>query len=1136
MASDYVELHCHSCFSLLEGASTPLELVLRARALGYEALALTDHDGLYGAMEFARTARAWGLRPIVGAELTLQGGHHLTLLAETQQGYANLCRLISAALLSLEGQRPAPRRGGALVPLPPPSAQCADADTRGGTAASPPSDRPPLLTAGLPCPREWLSEGWPRPALDVLTLAQYAEGLIALTGCRRGEVPALLAAGQRRAAESTLDRLLTIFGRDHVFVELQRNLVQGEAQLLEELVGLARRRRIGYVATNNVHYHVRERHQLQDVMVAIRHRTTLDGSHRLRRENSEYYLKSPEEMAQLFAAYPEALRASVAIAARCRFDLSDTGYRFPDYPVPPGDTQDACLRRVCYQAALQKYGADGQLPPEVTDRLEEELALIQRHQLAGFFLIYRDLLLLARQVADDVRGWHASRLPADQPAGRGRGSSVGSIVCYLIGLSHIDPLRYNLFVGRFLNEELRSVPDIDLDFARDVREELILRVYQKFGPEHAALVCAFPTYRIRSAIRDVGKALGLPLTELDKLAKVSGGGSARHLAEEMAHLPEFRDKVDAPLWRDLVRLAHEISGMPRHVSQHVGGMVIASRPLVEVVPVEKARMPGRLVCQWDKDSVDDAGFVKIDFLALGMLSLVDECLDLIHERHGRRVDLSRIDFQDERVYDMICAGDTIGVFQIESRAQIQTLPRTRPRSLEDLTVEVAIIRPGPVVGRSVNPYIQRRQGRQPVTYDHPSLEPVLAETLGVIIYQEQVLQVAMAIAGFTAAQADQLRRAMSRKRSREAMQEIWQAFLDGARGRGVSDAVAETIFEKLLGFAEFGFPKSHSAAFALLAYQSAWLKLYYPAEFVCALLNAQPMGFYPPHVFLNDARRHGVGILRPDVNRGQARCTVEDGKVRLGLGRVAGLGGDTARAIVEERERAGPFTSLRDFVARTGLAREPIENLISVGAFSALERPPRGLLWELGLIYRPPSRQLPLPLPTEQDHVDLPEPTEWERMLADYGILNLSPDHHPMRQVRPFLPPGTATAAALARLRDGASVQIAGLVVCRQRPATAKGTVFHLLEDETGLANVVIHARLYDQRRPLVRREPFVLVRGRLQRRDDTINVIAHTIEPVRALPAFARATAHPTPAHRSPAATLTLIAPPAHNFAQGFR
>jgi error-prone DNA polymerase len=1072
----YAELHAHSNFSFLEGASHVDELVIRALELGYDSLALTDHDGLHGAMEFAQCARAWGLRPITGAEITLAGNgsdpslkagasapHHLTLLCETPRGYANLCRLLSHAHLDHE-------RG--------------------------------------------------RPRVEPEMLARHAEGLIALSGCRRGEIPRLVEQGRYREAEEAARRYARWFGPDNFFIELQDNLVYGDARRNRALADLAEHLGLGAVATGNVHYHDRARHRLQDVLVAIKNRTTLDASHRLRRENSEYSLRPPAEMAERFRPYgrpsgrnyPDAVANTLRIAERCRFDLTrDLDYRFPDYPVPEGETPDSYLRKVCRQEAARRYP---HYTGEVEERLERELALVERHGLAGFFLIHREILQLAEDVAREIKGRHNYG-----PPGRGRGSSVGSIICYLIGLSHIDPVENNLFLGRFLNEEMASVPDIDLDFPRDVREKLMLRVYEHFGRaqtgarpgEHVGLVATFPTYRIRGAIREVGKALGLPPAELDRLARVSEGGSAKQIGEEMSRLSHYRDKLGAPLWRHLVELSQQIAGFPRHISQHVGGMVISSRPLVELVPLEQSAMEGRVLIQWDKDSVDDARMIKIDFLALGMLSAVDDCLALIEEHRGRRVDLSRIDFRDERVYDAICAADTMGVFQIESRAQMQALPRTRPRSLEDLTVEVAIIRPGPIVGGSVNPYINRRMGKEPVTYDHPSLQPVLEETLGVILYQEQVLQTAMALAGFSAGQAESLRRAMSRKRSHEAIGRLKDEFMQGCLSRGVPRQTAESVFTKIDGFASFGFPKAHAAAFGLLAFQTAWLRLHYPAEFLCALFNAQPMGFYAPHVLLNDGKRHGVEVLPPDINRSGVACTIEGGAVRIGLRYVRGLSLEKgAREIEEERGRAGDFRSLFDFIERTRLKREPIENLIACGAFDCFGLERRELLWLLGLVYRPrgrapvraegrnqAQRQLALPLPTEQDMAPLKPMSDWDRMRADYIILGLSPGYHPMNFVRPHLHEGVATTRMLDSLPDGAPVETAGVVVCRQRPGTAAGFVFLVIEDEYGLANVIVKPDLYERERAIVRGQPFLVVRGQLQRRDGITNVMARSFVPV---------------------------------------
>lgn len=1094
MTCDYVELHLHTAYSFLDGASLPEEVVTQAVELGYRALAITDHDGLYGAMEFARLARGAGLQPITGAEVTLADGTHLTLLAETAVGYGNLCRLITAA-----------HHAG--------------------------SDR--------------------QPRLDPALLPRHAEGLILLTGCRQGAVSQLVDADRLAEAEALLRQYMDWFGPEQVVVELQQNLVYGDTRRVARLVQLAERLGLAYAATGNVHYHRPERHRLQDVLVAIRERTTLDGSHRARRANAEFFLRSPAEMARLFARYPAALRTTAAIAERCAsFDLSrDLAYRFPDYPTAPGETPDELLARICREALATRY-PEPEARAAAEARLDEELRLIERHGLAGFFLLYRDLLLLAQEVADEVRGRATPRAAGNLPPGRGRGSSVSSIVCYLIGLSHVDPLAHGLFLGRFLNEELQAVPDIDLDFPRDIRERLIERVYEVYGTEHAALVCAFSTYRLRSAVRDIGKVLGLPQPDIDKIAKLSESRSAKDLGEELARIPEYAPRLAAPPLQHLVALAEQLAGFPRHVTQHSGGMIVSSTPLVELVPVQPAAMAGRYLCQWDKDSCDDARFIKIDFLALGMLSLVEECLELIVEGGKPPVDLSRIDFADPAVYDMICAGDTIGIFQIESRAQIQMLPRTRPRSLEDLIVQVAIIRPGPIVGKAVNPYVVNRQRRlhnpnAPIRYDHPLLEPVLEETLGVILYQEQVLEVAMVLAGFTAGQAEALRRAMTRKRSREAMLHFWRQFRDGALARGVRLEVAQEVFRKLLGFAEYGFPKSHSAAFAVLAYQSAWLRRYYPAEFTCALFNNQPMGFYPPHVLVNDAKRHGVRILPPDVNASGARCTVEGNAVRIGFGYVDKIGDEAAQLIEQERQAHGPYRSLADFVRRVPLAREAIENLIVVGGFDSFGLARREALWQLGLFIPArgfgrkgtgvAGRQLPLALPVEQDMVALRPMSAWDQMVADYDTLGLSPRYHPLGLLRPHLPAELIPIAELENLHDGADVLIAGLVVCRQRPLTAKGITFLLLEDERGLVNVIVYPAIYEAQRLLVRGEPFLVVEGRLQHREGTLNVMArrfHTLEAARQIfgPVASQPVPEPGP-HDSELLPGRTLAPASHDF-----
>ncbi|MGI8475218.1 MAG: DNA polymerase III subunit alpha, partial [Thermomicrobiales bacterium] len=954
------------------------------------------------------------------------------------------------------------------------------------------------------------------PALDPALLAEHGEGLILLTGCAQGQTARMIDAGRFSDACGVVQRYVDWLGAENVVVELQQNLVFGDTPRINHLVRLADRLGLRYAATGNVHYHDRERSRLQDVLVAIRNRATLDGSHRERRPNGQFFLRSAAQTADLFARHPQALATTVLIAERCSgFNLAtDLAYTFPDYPTAPGETADELLARDCGRELLARYPEN---PERAQARLGEELAVIAKHKLAGFFLLYRDLLRLAREVAVEVRGVHTARSAANLPPGRGRGSSVSSIVCYLIGLSHVDPLAHDLFFGRFLNEEMTSVPDIDLDFPREIRERLIERVHEVYGADHVALVCAFSTYRLRSAVRDVGKTLGIPQADLDKIAKLSDRGSAGAVDRELSHIPSYAARRDVPPWSHLSEISAQLAGFPRHVTQHSGGMIVSSSPLCDLVPIQPAAMEGRFICQWDKDSCDDARMVKIDFLALGMLSLVEECLELIADGGKDAVDLSRIDFADKRIFDMICAGDTIGTFQIESRAQIQMLPRTRPRKLEDLIVQVAIVRPGPIIGGAVKPYVEHRRRERtsflPVEpfYDHPSLIPVLRETHGVILYQEQVLQVSMALSGFSAGQAEGLRRAMTRKRSQEAMARIWDQFRDGALRLGVPLATAEAVFEKLRGFAAYGFPKAHAAAFAVLAYQACWLKFHHPAEFMCALLNNQPMGFYPSHVLTNDAKRHGIRILAPDVNLSGVRCRVEGPAIRIGLGYIERMGEQVARRLVLERAARGAYTSLADMVRRVPLPIEAAENLIAVGGFDRFGLGRREALWQLGLFV--PSRrfgaakaepegrgrQLPLALPVRQDTVEMRPMGAWDQMEADYDVLGLSPRYHPLGLLRANLPERYATTADLERLPDGVNVEIAGLVVCRQRPGTAKGIQFLLLEDEVGLTNIVAYPALCERRRLVVRGEPFVVISGRLQKKDGTINVVATDIAPLAA-------------------------------------
>ncbi len=1046
MCSVYVELHSHSAFSFLDGASLPDELVPAALALGYETVALTDHNSVSGSMEFAVSARALGLRPIHGAELDLDDGRHLTLLVQDARGWSNLCRLLTRA----------------------------HAHTRDGRPGAPPTD----------------------PAIPLETVLDHAEGLVCLSGCALRGVH----------DEPTLRRLLDAFGPERLRVELQRPFLRDDRARNRRLGDLARRLGVACVATGNVHAHARSRAPLQDAFVAVRLHTTLDASEPQRRGNFSHVMASPEAMAARFAEQPEAVAETARLADRLRFDLgSDLGYRYP------GAEDDGAMRtlaELCDARLHERYDtAPADIRERASARLGEEMRIIDSLGLPGFFLLHHDMLELAREVAVEVRGTESAR--ALLPPGRGRGSSVSSIVCFLTGLSHVDPIANELLIGRFLNEELTSLPDIDLDFPRDIREKLIPRVHERYGHERSALVAAFPTYRARGAIRELGKALGLPPGEIERVARGSEGWDAREVGRDIAGTRQ-RPAALSGRWAWLARLAAEAHGLPRHLSQHSGGMIIATRPLIDCCPIVPAAMEGRQIVQWDKDSCADAGFLKIDVLGLGMLSAVERTVELIARTRGERIDLSRIPYDDPATYECIQSADTTGVFQIESRAQMASLRRTRPENLRDITIQVAIVRPGPIQGGAVNPYIARRQRLRvdpdfEVPYDHPSLKPVLEETLGTIIFQDQVLEVSIAFAGFGVGEAEGLRRAMSRKRSEAAIEAYHARFVDGAKRRhGVEDETAERVWEMVKGFSGFGFPKAHGAAFGLLAYQSTWLRVHYTQEFLCSLLNEQPMGFYPPDALVHEAQRRGIAVHPPDVNESDVECEIEPGStlpdlgVRVGLGYVRGVRAQDAEDLVAARTRGGRFRGLSDLASRAGCGAAALELLawsgacdtlaVGGGSASGLLRPGfarRVALWQLGVMSPgrsvPGGTQLALPL-------DLPAPpslrdlTEWEAMLADYGTTGLTTRAHPLALLRERMAPDTVTSRDLEQLDHGRRVRIGGLVVARQRPGTASGIVFLLLEDEHGTINLVVPPQIYERHRLVVRTEPLMLVSGKLEK------------------------------------------------------
>jgi error-prone DNA polymerase len=1056
----YVELHAHSAYSFLDGASLPEELAARAAELGHDTLALTDHDGVYGSLEFAHAAKHFGVRPITGAEVTLAGNAHLTLLCETRTGYANLCRILTDA----HARTRMPGRERDLLP----------AET------------------------------------TIEMVEEHTEGLVAFSGCARNGLGVVAATSAARLARAFPGAF---------FIELQRPYERGDVRRNTRLEALAASLGVPAVATGNVHAHSLARARLQDALVAIKHRTSLDGCERERRGNHEAVLRPPAEMLERLPQ--DAARRTREIAERCEFDLTqELGYRYPDFS-DGDDPADRQLSGICETAFADRYRSTGAtVRARARERLRDELALIARIGLSGFFLLHWEVLELARECALEVRGPGSPRHAL--PPGRGRGSSVGSIVCYLTGLSHVDPVAAGLSLGRFINDEMVAVPDIDLDFPRDIREKLIVRVTERYGREHAALVASFASYRSRGAIRDVGKALGLPFAELERLARVTDGWDATRVADELAGVPGAHA---GPRWDAFRELTHEIAGLPRHISQHPGGMVISTRPLIDLVPVQPAAMAGRQICQWDKDSCGDAGFLKIDLLGLGMLSAVEDAIDRIARLRGETIDLSRIRLDDPGVYEEIQQADTVGVFQIESRAQMQSLLQTQPENLDDLTVQVALVRPGPIQGKAVHPYVKHRQAlRNDPTFEppveHELLREALRDTLGVVVFQDQVLDVSMAAAGFSIGEAEGLRRAMSKKRSLEAIEAWRPRFVAGALGQGVDEQTAHSIYDKLVGFAGFGFPKSHAAAFGLLAYQSAWLRRYYPAEFLCALMNAQPMGFYPPSSLVRDAQRRGVEVRAPHVNRSEAQCGIENGAVRVGLAYVQSVGEEDATAVVAQQ----PYVDLGDLARRAPARNDVLEALVASGACDEWG-PRRELLWRLGVTARGEavpggSRQLSLPLEPTAGIPELPEQTPWERMLADYKHTSLSVGVHPMQLLRPHLPTGVATSAELPETPNGARIQLAGMAIARQRPATANGIVFMLLEDEHGQANLILPPQVYEQHRAIVRGEPLILARGKLERHGRNINVL---VSEVVSLGALARKAAND--------AEVTGNMPRAHHF-----
>ncbi len=1022
----YAELHAHSAYSFLDGASTPEELVEEAARLGLRALALTDHDGLYGVVRFAEAARELDVATVFGAELSLSGvsrtdepdppGPHLLVLARGPEGYRRLSR------------------------------QLAHAHLAGG------------------------EKGVLRYDVDALTEAAGGHWHI-LTGCRKGHVRQALASGGPAAAEAALADLVERFGRDRVSVELTHHGHPLDDERNAALAALAPRFGLGVVATTAAHIAGPDRARLAMAMGAIRARNSMDDAAGYLAPLGGSHLRSGAEMARIFPA--GVVTAAAELGEQCAFGLALIAPKLPPFDVPDGHTEISWLRHLVAEGARDRYG-----PPERAPRayaqIEHELAVIEQLGFPGYFLVVHDITRFCRH--NDILA-------------QGRGSAANSAVCYALKVTNVDPVANELLFERFLSPARDGPPDIDIDIESDLREKAIQYVYQRYGREYAAQVANVITYRGRSAVRDMARALGFSQGQQDAWSKQISRWNGLADSPDVEGIPE-----------QVVDLAMQISNLPRHMGIHSGGMVICDRPIADVCPVEWARMENRSVLQWDKDDCAAIGLVKFDMLGLGMLSALHYCIDLVAEHKGLDVDLAKLDLGEAAVYEMLQRADSVGVFQVESRAQMATLPRLKPRVFYDLVVEVALIRPGPIQGGSVHPYIKRRNGEEAVTYEHPSMESALRKTLGVPLFQEQLMQLAVDCAGFSAAEADQLRRAMGSKRSTEKMRRLRGRFFDGIRElHGVTGEVAERIYEKLEAFANFGFPESHSLSFASLVFYSSWFKLHHPAAFCAALLRAQPMGFYSPQSLVADARRHGVVVHGPDVNASLAHATLENAgmEVRLGLGSVRHIGDELAEKLVEERKVHGPFTSLLDMTGRVQLSVPQTEALATAGALGCFGITRREGLWAAGAAAAERPDRLP-GVGSSAQIPSLPGMTELELAVSDVWATGVSPDSYPTQFLRENLDEmGVVPADRLLGVPDGTRVLIAGAVTHRQRPATAQGVTFLNLEDETGMVNVLCSPGVWSRHRRLAQSASALVVRGVVQNATGAVTVVADRMGPL---------------------------------------
>ncbi|MVU78824.1 DNA polymerase III subunit alpha [Nocardia sp. ET3-3] len=1045
----YAELHTHSAYSFLDGASQPEELVEEAVRLGLEALALTDHDGFYGVVRFSEAAKEWGMPTIFGAELSIgtraRAGAHLVPRGR-RRGREN-----DSAALNSEPRTGTPDPAGPHLLVLARGQEGYRRLSREMAAAH--------MAAG--------EKGILRYDLDRLTEAAGGHWHI-LTGCRKGAVRQALQQGDA-AAEAALRDLVERFGREHVSVELTHHGIPEDDERNARLIELADKVGLPVLATTGAHFAAPPQRRRAMALAAIRARSSLDDMAGWLAPTGGAHLRSGDEMARLFAACPRAVANAVALGRECAFDLSLIAPQLPPFDVPDGHDENSWLRELTFAGAARRYGSYAG-NEAAYQQLEHELKVIAELNFPGYFLVVHDIVSFCHD--NDILC-------------QGRGSAANSAVCYAIGITNVDPVENQLLFERFLSPERDGPPDIDVDIESDRREEAIQHVYAKYGREYAAQVANVITYRGRSAVRDAARALGFSTGQQDAWSKqVSRWTGVAQ--EQHTEIPD-----------DVLALAGELEGLPRHLGIHSGGMVICDRPIADVCPTEWARMADRSVLQWDKDDCAAAGLVKFDLLGLGMLSALHYMIDLVAEHKGQTIELHQLDLSDPAVYDMLCRADSVGVFQVESRAQMATLPRLKPRDFYDLVVEVALIRPGPIQGGSVHPYIRRRNGKEKVVYDHPALENSLKRTLGIPLFQEQLMQMAVDIAGFTAAESDQLRRAMGSKRSSEKMERLRARFYQGMKDlHGITGEVADRIYEKVYAFANFGFPESHSQSFASLVFYSAWFKLYHPAAFCAGLLRAQPMGFYSPQSLVADARRHGVAVHGPDINHSLAEATLEAKgmDIRMGLAAVRHIGTDLAEQIVAARE-AGPYTSFLDLTGRVELSVPQAEALATAGALGSLGQTRRAALWAAGAAAGERPDRLP-GTGAATAAPALPGMSALELAAADVWATGVSPGSYPTEFLRERLDAlGVVPAARLLDIRDGARILVGGAVTHRQRPATAGGVTFLNLEDETGMVNVVCSVGLWARYRRLATTAPALLIRGRVQNAEGAVTIVAEHLQ-----------------------------------------